>query len=57
LRHSHKGFARTSDLLDCLSGHAEIARRLEAIAEIAVVRLGDGDIVRHPLVGDMLSVL
>jgi phosphate starvation-inducible PhoH-like protein len=46
-----------SDLLDDLSGLAEIARRLEAIAEIAVVRLADSDIVRHPLVGDMLSVL
>ena len=46
-----------SDLLDGLSGLAEIARRLEAIAEIAVVRLADIDIVRHPLVGDMLSVL
>ena len=46
-----------SDLLDDLSGLAEIARRLEAIAEIAVVRLADSDIVRHPLVGDMLTVL
>ena len=46
-----------SDLLDGLSGLAEIARRLDPIAEIAVVRLGEGDIVRHPLVGDMLSVL
>jgi len=46
-----------SDLLDGLSGLAEIARRLDAIAEIAVVRLGDGDIVRHPLVAEMLTVL
>jgi hypothetical protein len=46
-----------SDLLDGLSGLAEIARRLEPIAGIAVVRLADGDIVRHPLVGDMLAVL
>ena len=46
-----------SDLLDGLSGLAEIARRLDPIAEIAVVRLGDGDIVRHPLVGEMLTVL
>ena len=46
-----------SDLLDGLSGLAEIARRLDPIAEIAVVRLGDGDIVRHPLVADMLTVL
>jgi phosphate starvation-inducible PhoH-like protein len=46
-----------SDLLDGLSGLAEIARRLDPIAEIAVVRLGEADIVRHPLVGDMLRVL
>jgi phosphate starvation-inducible protein PhoH and related proteins len=46
-----------SDLLEGLSGLAEIARRLEPVANIAVVRLGDRDIVRHPLVGDMLTVL
>ena len=46
-----------SDLLDGLSGLAEIARRLDPIADIAVVRLGDGDIVRHSLVGEMLTVL
>jgi len=46
-----------SDLLDGLSGLADIARRLEPIAEIAVIRLGDRDIVRHPLVADMLTVL
>jgi phosphate starvation-inducible PhoH-like protein len=46
-----------SDLLDGLSGLAEIARRLDPIADIAVIRLGDGDIVRHPLVADMLTVL
>ena len=36
---------------------AEIANRLEAIADVAVVRLGDSDIVRHPLVAEMLTVL
>jgi phosphate starvation-inducible protein PhoH and related proteins len=46
-----------SDLLDGLSGLAEIARRLEAIADVAVVRLVDADIVRHSLVADMLTVL
>jgi len=46
-----------SDLLDGLSGFAEIARRLEAVPEIAVIRLTDRDIVRHPLVGEMLTVL
>jgi hypothetical protein len=33
------------------------AHRLDPIAEIAMVRLGDGDIVRHPLVADVLTVL
>jgi phosphate starvation-inducible protein PhoH and related proteins len=46
-----------SDLLDGLSGLAEIGRRLEAVAGVAVVRLGDADIVRHSLVADMLTVL
>jgi phosphate starvation-inducible PhoH-like protein len=46
-----------TDLLPGMSGLSEIARRLEPIAEIPVVRLGDGDIVRHPLVASMLTVL
>jgi phosphate starvation-inducible PhoH-like protein len=46
-----------SDLLDGLSGLADIARRLESISDIAIVRLNDRDIVRHPLVGEMLGVL
>ena len=46
-----------SDLLDGLSGLAEIARRLEPIANVAVVHLGEGDIVRYPLVAEMLTVL
>ena len=46
-----------SDLLDGLSGFAEIARRLEPITNVAVVRLGEGDIVRHSLVAEMLTVL
>ena len=46
-----------SDLLDGLSGLAEIARRLDPIADIAVVRLGEGDIVRQSLVAEMLMVL
>jgi phosphate starvation-inducible PhoH-like protein len=46
-----------TDLLDELSGLADIARRLEALENIAVVRLGPGDIVRHPLGAEMLDVL
>lgn len=46
-----------SDLLDGLSGLAEIARRFEPLGNIGVVRLGQKDIVRHPLVAEMLEVL
>jgi phosphate starvation-inducible PhoH-like protein len=40
-----------------LSGLASIAQRLENFEDVAVVRLADKDVVRHPLVGRMLSVL
>jgi phosphate starvation-inducible PhoH-like protein len=46
-----------TDLLEGLSGLSDIAERLEAIAGVAVIRLNERDIVRHPLVGDMLTVL
>jgi phosphate starvation-inducible protein PhoH and related proteins len=46
-----------TDLLPGLSGLRDIAGRLERLETIAVVRLGDADIVRHPLVGEMLGVL
>lgn len=46
-----------SDLLEGLSGFAEIADRLKAIPDVAVVELDERDIVRHPLVGEMLGVL
>ena len=46
-----------TDLLPGISGLGDIAQRLERVPEIAVIRLGDGDIVRHPLVAGMLTVL
>jgi phosphate starvation-inducible protein PhoH and related proteins len=46
-----------SDLLEGMSGFPDIARRLEQVSGIAVVRLTDKDIVRHPLVASMLGVL
>ncbi len=46
-----------TDLLSGLSGLGEIANRLERVPEIAVIRLGEADIVRHPLVAGMLTVL
>jgi phosphate starvation-inducible PhoH-like protein len=46
-----------TDLLKGMSGLGDIAERLERVPEISVVRLGDADIVRHPLVAGMLTVL
>lgn len=46
-----------SDLLGGLSGLSDIARKLSSIQGVAVVELTDQDIVRHPLVASMLSVL
>jgi phosphate starvation-inducible PhoH-like protein len=46
-----------SDLLPEMSGLAVVADKLEAVSNIAVVRLAEQDIVRHPLVADMLGVL
>jgi len=46
-----------SDLLGGLSGLADIAKKLAVVEGVAVVRLTDSDIVRHPLVASMLGVL
>ena len=46
-----------TDLLPELSGLAAIGTRLEGLDDVAVVRLTQDDVVRHPLVGRMLSVL
>jgi len=46
-----------TDLLSGLSGLGPVADRLEKVPEIAVVRFGESDIVRHPLVAGMLTVL
>lgn len=46
-----------SDLLDGMSGLGDIANRLEPIGNIGVIRLQQMDIVRHPLVAEMLEVL
>jgi phosphate starvation-inducible PhoH-like protein len=46
-----------TDLLPELSGLCNIASRLEALEDVAIVRLNDQDVVRHPLVGRMISVL
>lgn len=46
-----------SDLLPGMSGLADVGDRLRGLAGIAVVRLDERDIVRHPLVASMLTVL
>ena len=51
------GDPQQSDLLPGVSGLADVAARFEPVDNIAVVRLADVDIVRHPLVAEMLSVL
>jgi phosphate starvation-inducible protein PhoH and related proteins len=46
-----------TDLLPGISGLGDIASRLEKLPDVPVVRLSEGDIVRHPLVASMLTVL
>lgn len=46
-----------TDLLPEMSGLADIGDKLEKVEGIAVVRLGEVDVVRHPLVAKVLSVL
>ena len=46
-----------SDLLPGMSGLADIADRLRGLPDVAVVDLTERDIVRHPLVASMLTVL
>jgi phosphate starvation-inducible PhoH-like protein len=46
-----------TDLLPDLSGLHSVADKLESVSNIAVIRLGETDIVRHPLVASMLGVL
>jgi phosphate starvation-inducible PhoH-like protein len=51
------GDPNQSDLLPGISGLSDVAERLESSPNVAVVRLKDVDIVRHPLVAEMLGVL
>ena len=46
-----------SDLLDGISGLRDIANRLETLPNISVIHLKQNDIVRHPLVAEMLTVI
>jgi len=51
------GDPNQSDLLPGLSGLAAVGEKFEALDTVAVVQLKDKDIVRHPLVAQMLGVL
>jgi phosphate starvation-inducible PhoH-like protein len=51
------GDPQQSDLLPELSGLGPVADKLATLPNVAVVRLADQDIVRHPLVAEMLGVL
>lgn len=46
-----------SDLLPGMSGLAQVGDKLSELEDVAVIRLADRDIVRHPLVASMLTVL
>ena len=46
-----------SDLLEGISGLGPISKKLETVDGIAVIRLTQSDIVRHPLVAKMLDVI
>ena len=46
-----------TDLLPEMSGLSDIGDKLEEVEGIAVVRLGEADVVRHPLVAKVLAVL
>ncbi len=46
-----------SDLLDGMSGLKDIANKLSGLESMAVVQLKQIDIVRHPLVAEMLEVI
>ena len=51
------GDPEQSDLLEGVSGLSDITRRLERVSNVGVIHLNQHDIVRHPLVADMLEVL
>ena len=46
-----------TDLLPGISGLGQIAERLSVLQDVSVIRLEERDIVRHPLVAAMLTVL
>ena len=51
------GDPQQSDLLPGVSGLADISERLDVLDNVSVIRLAERDIVRHPLVAEMIGVL
>jgi len=51
------GDPEQSDLLNGLSGLSDICDKMETLEDVATIRLKDKDIVRHPLVAAMLTVI
>ena len=51
------GDPEQSDLLPELSGLKEVAERLEDVNNVEVVRFSKSEVVRHPLVADMVDIL
>jgi phosphate starvation-inducible PhoH-like protein len=51
------GDPEQSDLMDGMSGLSEIAKRVEDIDGLEIIRLNESDVVRHPLVAKMLREL
>ena len=51
------GDPEQSDLLTGMSGLADTASKLDKLEGVAVVRLDETDVVRHPLVAEMIGAL
>ncbi len=51
------GDPEQTDLLPGMSGLKEVAEKLEALQSVEVIRFTRADVVRHPLVAEMIDVL
>ncbi len=51
------GDPEQTDLLPGMSGLAQAAEKLEQLQSVEVIRFSRGDVVRHPLVAEMIDIL
>lgn len=51
------GDPEQTDLLPGMSGLSEVVDKLEAVENVKIVRFDRGDVVRHPLVADVIDAL